>query len=91
MRISRRDFVRSAVVTASAAAAAKAAAKPRRVESLAVDGGLKAVTLSDDRHRAASKWPRYGEEEKRRIFELLDNNRFYDEIPQLEQATRAYL
>jgi dTDP-4-amino-4,6-dideoxygalactose transaminase len=91
MRISRRDFVRSAVVAASAAAAKKAAAKPRHVESLAVDGGLKAVTLSDDRYLTAIKWPRYGEEEKRRILELLENNRFYDEIPQLEQATREYL
>jgi perosamine synthetase len=91
MRISRRDFVRSAVVAASAAAAKNAAAKPRRLESLAVDGGLKAITLPDDRHLTAIKWPRYGEEEKRRIIELLDNNRFYDEIPQLEQATREYL
>jgi len=91
MRISRRDFVRSAVVAGSAAAATRAAAKPRRVESLAIDGGLKAVTLSDDRHRAAIKWPRYGEEEKRCILELLDNNRFYEEIPQLEQATKEYL
>jgi perosamine synthetase len=91
MRISRRHFVRSAVVAASAAAAKNAAAKPRRLESLAVDGGLKAITLPDDRHLTAIKWPRYGEEEKRHIFELLDNNRFYDEIPQLEQATREYL
>ena len=91
MRISRRDFVRSAVVAASAAAAKNAAAKPRRIESLALNGGLKAITLPDDRHLSAIKWPRYGEEEKRRIIELLDNNRFYDEIPQLEQATREYL
>ncbi len=91
MRISRRDFVRSAVAAAAAVAAKNAAARLRRVESLAVDGGIKAVTLPDDRHLAAIKWPRYGEEEKRRILELLDNNRFYDEIPQLEQATREYL
>jgi perosamine synthetase len=91
MQMSRRDFVRSAVVAGAAGAAKKAAAKPRRVESLAVDGGLKAITLPDDRHLTAIKWPRYGEEEKHRIFELLDNNRFYDEIPQLEQATREYL
>src|SRR5262245_38634765 len=90
MRISRRDFVRSTVV-AAVAVPKKADAKPRPVESLAVDGGLKAVTFPDDRHLTAIKWPRYGEEEKRRILELLDNNRFYDEIPQLEQATREYL
>ncbi|MCI0625839.1 MAG: DegT/DnrJ/EryC1/StrS family aminotransferase [Acidobacteria bacterium] len=91
MRLSRRDFVRSGVVAAAAVAAKGAAAKPRRVEFLAVNGGLKAITLPDDRHAAAIKWPRYGEEEKRRVLELLDNNRFYDEIPQLEQATREYL
>lgn len=91
MRISRRDFVRSAVVTSAVAAANKANTQPRRVESLAVDGGLKAVTFPDDRHLNAIKWPRYGEEEKRRILELLDNNRFYEEIPLLEQATKQYL
>jgi len=39
MRISRRDFVRNAVAAATVAAAKKAAAKPRRLESLAVVGG----------------------------------------------------
>ena len=91
MRTTRRDFVRSAVLAAGAVASVKAPAQPRRVESLAFNGGVKAVTVPDDRHLAAIKWPRYGEEEKHRVLELLDNNRFYDEIPQLEQATREYL
>jgi perosamine synthetase len=91
MRISRRDFVRSAALAAGAVASAKAPTKPRHVEALALNGGPKAVTLPDDHHLAAIKWPRYGEQEKRRVLELLDNNRFYDEIPQLEQATREYL
>jgi len=91
MRTTRRDFVRSAVLAAGAVASVRAPAQPRRVESLAFNGGVKAVTVPDDRHLAAIKWPRYGEEEKRRVLDLLDNNRFYDEIPQLEQATREYL
>src|SRR5437867_1470187 len=91
MRTTRRDFVRSTVLAAGAVASVKAPAQPRRVESLAFNGGVKAVTIPDDRHLAAIKWPRYGEQEKRRVLELLDNNRFYDEIPQLEQATREYL
>src|SRR5207247_7564906 len=91
MRISRRDLVRSAILAVSTLPSLRAASKPRRVESLALDGGPKAIALPDERHLAAIKWPRYGQEEKRRVLELLDNNRFYDEIPQLEQATREYL
>ena len=91
MRITRRDFVRSTVLAATAVAPGKAASKPRRAESLALSGGPKAITLPDDRHLAAIKWPRYGDEEKRQVLELLDNNRFYDEIPKLEEATRDYL
>src|SRR5438046_6629347 len=91
MRISRRDLVRSAILAVTTLPALSAASKPRRVESLALDGGPKAIALPDERHLAAIKWPRYGQEEKRRVLELLDNNRFYDEIPQLEQATREYL
>ena len=91
MRISRRDLVRSAILAVSTLPSLRAASKPRRAESLALDGGPKAIALPDERHLAAIKWPRYGQEEKRRVLELLDNNRFYDEIPQLEQATREYL
>ena len=91
MRITRRDFVRNTVLAAAAVAPVKAASKPRHAESLALSGGPKAITLPDNLHLAAIKWPRYGDEEKRQVLELLDNNRFYDEIPKLEGATRDYL
>src|SRR5881409_2504558 len=91
MRISLRDLVRISILAVTTLPSLRAASKPRRVESLALDGGPKAIALPDDRHLAAIKWPRYGDEEKRQVLELLDNNRFYDEIPKLEEATREYL
>ncbi len=47
----------------------------------------KTVTVSAERHSAATKWPRYGDAEKKALIELLDSNRFYQEIPVLEKET----
>ncbi|MGH9629404.1 MAG: DegT/DnrJ/EryC1/StrS family aminotransferase, partial [Bryobacteraceae bacterium] len=63
----------------------------RKVESLAINSGPKAVTVPEDIHAASIKWPRYGAEEKRYLSELLDSNKFYEEIPLLEAETKAYL
>ncbi|MCC6589908.1 MAG: DegT/DnrJ/EryC1/StrS family aminotransferase [Bryobacterales bacterium] len=78
---SRRAFVGAAVSVAAAG----------RLEALAIDGGAKAVTIPGDQHAALTKWPRYGVEEKAVVAELLDNNRFYQEIPLLEDESRKYL
>lgn len=83
----RRSFVNS-----SAAALTLASATAQRgSEALAISGGPKTVVLSSARQDQASKWPRYGVEEKRAIVELLDNNRSYAEISLLEKEIRAYL
>jgi perosamine synthetase len=67
------------------------AAPARKVESLAINSGPKAVTLPGDVQSALTKWPRYGPEEKQYLGELLDSNKFYEEIPLLESETKAYL
>src|SRR5512139_3457128 len=81
----RRQFV-----TAGAAAAVAGAARGA-AETLAIDGGAKAVTVPDARQAAIGRWPRYGAEEKKALVELLDNNRAYDEIPLLENELKDYL
>lgn len=71
--------------------AAVAAAAGRKVETLALEGGPKAVTISPHRASAISKWPRYGAEEKNLVLELLESNRFYPEIALLEKETREWI
>jgi dTDP-4-amino-4,6-dideoxygalactose transaminase len=77
----------SAVGALSLTAAGAAA---RNVERLAQEGGPQAVTWSNEKHAAVTKWPRYGPEEKQALSDLLDSNRFYEEIPLLEAETRSY-
>ncbi len=61
-----------------------------KLEPLALNGGPKAVQWPADKQAAVTKWPRYGAEEKQALSTLLDNNRFYAEIPLLERETRDY-
>jgi dTDP-4-amino-4,6-dideoxygalactose transaminase len=77
---SRRQFA----ATAAAAAAGGAAA-------LALDGGTKAVTIPAAEIARIIKWPRYGDEEKQAILDLLDKGNWYPEIPAFEKELKAYL
>jgi dTDP-4-amino-4,6-dideoxygalactose transaminase len=60
-------------------------------ETLALDGGTPAVTVPAARQAELSRWPRYGEEEKRALVEMLDSGRFYQEIPVLEEDLKRHL
>ena len=71
----RRSFVGAG---AAALTSGVASARPA-IETLAISGGPKAVTVPADRQAEISKWPHYGEEEKRVILELLDSNKSYGE------------
>ncbi|MBM3735878.1 MAG: TetR family transcriptional regulator [Acidobacteria bacterium] len=79
----RRTFVQTA-------AAASAAAAGGKVESLALNGGAKAVSFPADRHAALTKWPRYGAADKQAVIELMESNRYYQEIPLLEKDTQDF-
>jgi dTDP-4-amino-4,6-dideoxygalactose transaminase len=83
----RRSFVGAG---AAALTSGVASARPA-IETLAISGGPKAVTVPADRQAEISKWPHYGEEEKRVILELLDSNKSYGEIPLLEKEMKDYL
>ena len=86
----RRSLVQGAAA-AGILGASGAARAARKTDTLALNAGPKAVTAPDDQHSAWTKWPRYGAEEKQYLGELLDNNKFYQEIPLLENETQAYL
>ena len=53
-------------------------------------GGAKTVTFPADQLAALTKWPRYGDAEKQAITALLDNNKFYDELPLFEKEWQEY-
>jgi dTDP-4-amino-4,6-dideoxygalactose transaminase len=88
--VTRRNFLK----TSSAALAGLAAASPALAqgskETLAAAGGPKTVTFPSDQFAALTRWPRYGEAEKQAITALLDNNKFYDELPAFEKEWKEY-
>jgi dTDP-4-amino-4,6-dideoxygalactose transaminase len=86
--VNRSSLIRAAAATGVLAAGP---AKARKAETLAINGGPKAVTAPPGIQSALTKWPRYGTEEKQYLGELLDSNKFYEEIPLLEAETKTYL
>lgn len=61
-----------------------------RTEALALSGGDMAVNCPKERHDALTKWPRYGDAEKKAVCDILDNNKFYEELPAFEQEWQEY-
>jgi dTDP-4-amino-4,6-dideoxygalactose transaminase len=88
-QLSRRGFIKSGSAVAVGLAMGRSA-KALKVETLALNGGQKAVTVPDDEVGALSRWPRYGEREKQRLHELIDSNKFYEELPLFEQEWKEY-
>jgi dTDP-4-amino-4,6-dideoxygalactose transaminase len=82
----RRLFVQT-----TAAGLAAGGMTSQAQETLAVEGGRRAVTLPNDKVAAITKWPRYGDQEKTAISELLDSNKWYAEIPLLEKELMHHL
>jgi dTDP-4-amino-4,6-dideoxygalactose transaminase len=87
----RRSFVQGGTAAIAGAGAVARAASPSPTETLALDGGAKAVTVPASRQVELTKWPRYGEEERNAVLELLGSNKFYQEIPLLESELKEYL
>ncbi|HEY9173680.1 MAG TPA: DegT/DnrJ/EryC1/StrS family aminotransferase [Verrucomicrobiae bacterium] len=87
---SRRRFIKTgAIVTAGLSAASFGyAAAP--TEKLAVSGGPKTVTFPGNRFTELTRWPRYGDAEKKALCDLLDNNAFYAELPAFEKEWQDY-
>jgi perosamine synthetase len=87
----RRSFVRTGAAGLAAAGVTDAAFSRRAPETLALDGGAKSVTVPPDRQAELTKWPRYGTEEKKALLEMLESNKFYEEIPLLENELKDHL
>jgi len=85
----RRDFIKtgSAVV---AGLGIGSTVRSAEAESLALNGGQKAVTFPANKFAAMTRWPRYGEAEKKRLHDMIDKNSFYDELPAFEKEWKEY-
>jgi len=92
----RRNFLQAGsmallgLAMPNGAAAAPRAATPRATESLALLGGGKTVTFPDDKFKALTSWPRYGQKEKDALHRLIDTNKFYEELPLFEKEWQEY-
>ena len=89
-KLSRRTFIKSSSVAVAGLTVADYGFAAATTQTLAVSGGTKAVDCPPERFAALTKWPRYGDAEKQAIGELLDNNKFYEQLPQFENEWQAY-
>jgi dTDP-4-amino-4,6-dideoxygalactose transaminase len=89
-KYSRRTFLKSSTVAAAGLSLTSYGFAAAKTETLAIAGGAKTVTCSAEQHAALTRWPRYGDAEKKALCDLLDNNKFYDELPQFEKEWQAY-
>ena len=87
----RRDFLQASSMAFLGLAMPKAAAAaPRATESLAMLGGAKSVSFPNDKFKALTSWPRYGQKEKDVLHRLIDTNQFYEELPLFEKEWQEY-
>src|SRR5216684_6820144 len=84
MSQSRRSFVHAA----GAAMAGLGMAAQR--ETLAINGGPKAVAFPAAQQTALFKWPRYGAAEKQALHDLIDSGKFYEELSLFEKEWTDY-
>jgi perosamine synthetase len=87
--VTRRNFIRTSSTLVAGLAAGRTAGAAR-TETLAINGGPKAVTLPASALAALTRWPRYGDAEKKRLHALIDSNKFYDELPLFEKEWKDY-
>ena len=81
----RRSFVKTGTAALVGAGVATGAR-----ETLAMSGGPKTVTFPAAKQSALTKWPRFGPAEKQALHEMIDNGKFYQELPLLEKEWKDY-
>ena len=86
----RRSFLKTGTVAVAGLTVADYGFARAKTETLAMSGGEKTITFPKDQFAALTKWPRYGDAEKQALCGLLDNNKFYDELPAFEQEWKDY-
>jgi perosamine synthetase len=89
-QFTRRNFLKTGTVAVAGLTVADYGFARAKTETLAMSGGDKTITFPKDQFAALTKWPRYGDAEKQALCSLLDNNRYYDELPAFEKEWRDY-
>jgi perosamine synthetase len=86
----RRNFLKTSTVAVAGLTVADYGFAAPKTQTLASAGGGKAVTFPKEQFAALTKWPRYGDAEKQALGALLDNNKFYEELPAFEKEWKDY-
>jgi len=86
----RRSFLKSSTVMVAGLSVADFSLAAPAKETLAVSGGAKTVTFPREELAALTKWPRYGEVEKKIVCDMLDSNRYYDVLPVFKKEWQEY-
>lgn len=87
---SRRTFIKTSAVAAAGLSFSTYSHAAAQTETLAISGGAKAVTIPGEEAARLARWPRYGDAEKRALGELIDSNKFYEELPAFEKEWQNY-
>lgn len=87
---SRRTFIKTGAVAAAGLSLADYSLAATKTETLALNGGAKTVTFANSRLATLMKWPRYGNAEKNAVWALLENNKYYGELPAFEKEWQDY-
>ena len=89
-KISRRSFLQTGTAAIAGLGFAGVGFAGRPSETLALSGGPKTVSFPNEKLRALTRWPRYGPDEKKALHDLIDSNRFYEELPVFEKEWKEY-
>ena len=89
-KYTRRTFLKTSTVAVAGLSMADYGLAAPKAETLALSGGTKAVNWPRAQLAALTKWPRYGDAEKKAVCDVLDNNKFYDELPAFEREWKEY-
>ncbi len=85
----RRLFLQAgAAAVAGLATAGKGSSAP--LETLAMNGGPKTVTVSQGVLTSATRWPRYGDKEKQALISMIDSGKYYQELPLFEKEWKEF-
>jgi dTDP-4-amino-4,6-dideoxygalactose transaminase len=87
---SRRQFIKTSAIATAGLSAASLSHAAASTEKLAVSGGPKCVTFPGKQLTELTRWPRYGDAEKKALGDLLDSNAFYAELPAFEKEWQDY-
>jgi len=89
-KTTRRTFLQAGSMAMLGLTVPARASSPAMGEALALSGGPKTVSFPDEKLAPLTRWPRYGEAEKQALHALIDNNKFYEELPAFEKEWQEY-